>query len=369
MGVLCGGAVLFRVVTRRGRRQIWWICATVAPATSIPAGALLGNEHAVSAYLDTPNIAILLAGLCSVTGAGCAQIFWHAVRNAIPSQRAMLAHSGVAVVIGLSMIGLWLAAPIHDHPYASFRDIPISPEYVLYALLFQTYFAAVQLNAGLGAYQLLRHPPIHDPGLRDPGLRVALVLTIPAAGLTVVGQALYLLRLPVQVRDAFAGRDVLQTADLFTLAAMASYGVAGVTVILGPRLHAAVRARRLITALTPLWQRIRELYPVVALPAAQIAGRPALRAHRMLIEISDGLNLMNVPAEPHTEAMHAVAHELVHPHTGRRDGDNAASRVLPSPGSPREEEALFVAVAREFEEARVVPEPLKEAGVPPLAPP
>lgn len=352
MGLLCGAAVLFRVVTRRGRRQIWWLCATAAPATTVAAGVVLGNEHTVSGFLDAPNVAILLAGLCSVTGAGLSQIFWHAVRHEVPSRRAMLAHAGLALLVGLVMITIWLAAPIHEQAYASFREIPITAEYVMYALSFQTYFAAVQVNAGLGAWQLLHRPPIADPGLRDPGLRIALMITVPTAATAFMGQVFYLVRLAAEAAGESGAADLLlRAADVCTLLAMAGYSFAGITVLVGPRLHAALHARRLVSTLTPLWHRLRELYPAIALPVTHVGDQPSLRAHRMLIEIGDGLNLLPVSLGSAADPVQAVTEELLQPSPpGPRS--QPASFVLPSPSSTREETALFTELAQTYAVAR-----------------
>src|SRR6478735_3950255 len=137
MGLLFTVVVAFRLATRRGRRQIWWVCATIGPATGLASGILIGNTAAVDAAVGTPNAAGLLATLASLVGACCLFIFWHAVRHESPSKVIISVHLGVAVLLGVIIAGSWAAAPVHNQTYRSPRDILLSgPAYVAQALLY-----------------------------------------------------------------------------------------------------------------------------------------------------------------------------------------------------------------------------------------
>ena len=60
MGLLFTVVVAFRLATRRGRRQIWWVCATVGPATGIASGLLIGNTAAIDIEKTGPAIVTAL---------------------------------------------------------------------------------------------------------------------------------------------------------------------------------------------------------------------------------------------------------------------------------------------------------------------
>lgn len=345
MGLLFVPAVLFKILTRRGRHQVWWTCGTTAPATSIGAGAILGNEHQVGELLQAPNIAVLLAGLCSVIGCACCIVFWYAVRTEKPEPAVMRRQAGVAVLVGLGMIVIWLLAPVHTHAYSSFRAVPLSWQLVAYAILFQIYFISSQIYAIVTVYHLLRSPQDHDPGLRDPAIRVAVVLNLPGATFAILGQALYLVRLLFQPSTPATATDLVVAADLFTLGSMALYALAGLTALAGPQFAAKVRNRRLVTALDPLWRRLRTLYPTIALPDDHLSTRPDLRAGRMLIEIGDGLALLRV-ARDYRNPVDAVAHALVE--SEPISDPESAARALPTPATTREEAQLFLAVSNAY---------------------
>lgn len=345
MGLLCLPAFMFKLLTRRGRHQVWWTCGTVAPATSIAAGAILGNEQQVGELLRAPNIAVLLAGLWSVLGCACCILFWYAVKTEKPDPVVMRRHGVVATLVGSGMIVIWLLAPVHDYAYSSFRAVPLSWQLVAYAVLFQIYMIGSQVYAIATASKLLSSPQNHDPGLRDPAVRIAVVLNLPAAAFAILGQVLYLIRLLFQTPTSMAATGLVAAADLFILGSMALYAAAGLIALAGPRVAAEFRNRRLVASLDPLWRRLRTLYPNIALAEEHLSHRPALRAGRMLIEIGDGLALLRVAGD-HPDPVEVVAHALVEPESAPRGG--SAAQALPTPATTREEAQLFLAVSAAY---------------------
>ena len=345
MGLLCLPAFMFKLLTRRGRHQVWWTCGTVAPATSIAAGAILGNEHQVGELLRAPNIAVLLAGLWSVIGCACCIVFWYAVRTEKPDPVVMRRHGVVATLVGSGMIVIWLLAPVHDHAYSSFRAVPLSWQLVAYAVLFQIYMIGSQGYAIATASKLLRSPQNHDPGLRDPAIRIAVVLNLPGAAFAILGQVLYLIRLLAQTPTSATATGFVAAADLSILGSMALYAAAGLIALIGPRVAAEFRNRRLVASLDPLWRRLRTLYPTIALSDNLLSTRPDLRAGRMLIEIGDGLALLRVPCDG-DNPIESVASALGEP-TPVSTSD-AAAQALPTPTTTREEAQLFLAVSNAY---------------------
>lgn len=345
-GLLFIVVVVFRLATRRGRRQVWWVCGTLGPASGIASGVLYGNTVAVDTFLGTPNAAVLLATLTSVTGACCLLIFWHVVRNAAPSKVIVSVHLGVAVLLGVILTGVWATASVYDRAYANSRDIPFTdPAHLTTSLLFHAYFGASQAVTAICAWQALRRPPGHDVGFKEPALRAALIIVVPASAAAFLGTVAWVIA-ELSSSAGVDGSAAFRAGDVLVLVAMVGYTVMCSTVLAGPRLHHYFHSQQLVRRLSSLWSRIRDLYPAVVLPAEQTPKRPSLRAQRMLIEIGDGLNLLPVPTGADEEPVQAVARALADP---RQHGGQPAAAILPSAGTRREEEALFLSIAQAYD--------------------
>jgi hypothetical protein len=343
-GLLFIVVVVFRLATRRGRRQVWWVCGTLGPATGIVSGVLYGNTVAVDTFLGTPNAAVLLATLTSATGGCCLFIFWHVVRNEAPSKVTVSVHLGVAVLLGVILTSIWAAAPVYDRAYADPRDIPFTdPAHLTTSLLFHVYFAAPQAVTAICACQALQRPPGHDLGFKEPALRAALIIVVPASAAAFLGTVAWVV---AELSYSADGSAAFRVGDLLILVAMVGYTVTCGTVLAGPRLHHYFHSQQLVRRLSTLWSRIRDLYPAVVLPAGQTPKRPSLRAQRMLIEIGDGLNLLPVPARADEEPVQAVARALADP---TQNGGQPAAAILPTAGTRREEEALFLSIAQAYD--------------------
>lgn len=365
MGLLFTIVVAFRLATRRGRRQVWWVCATIGPATGVVSGILIGNTAAVDSFLGTPNAAGLLATLAALVGACCLFIFWHAVRQASPSRAIISAHLAFAVLLGTIITAIWAVAPVYDQTYQSPRDLPLSdPAYVAPSLLYNGYYAASQAVTAICAFQALRRPPAHDAGFQEPALRVALMIVLPSAVACFFGQLAWAAA-ELSYFVKFDGATAFAVGDVLIMLAMAGYTAMGITVLAGPRWHRHIHSQQLTRRLSGLWARIRELCPTVALPLTETPGRPYLRAQRMLIEIADGLSLLTVPAGPHPKPIEAVARALAHP--GEQSGPSAAT-VLPTAETRSQEESMFLAIAEAYAELLSADADLDRPCSPPAAP-
>lgn len=216
-----------------------------------------------------------------------------------------------------------------------------------YALVFQVYFAVVNANVGIGAYQVLRSTSEHSPGART-----ALILGSAAALTAVCGQGLYLARLAVQARRPRLAAEILSASDLLTLLAVAGYSASGITLLAVPRVLRHRRTRQLTKALEPLWLRILELHPAVSLPPeSRLLRSRAAHLERMLIEVSDGLQLVRMADERDQPPLRAVARALAYPSTG---GPGHAAERIGAVRSRREEEELLYALAQELKAAQAV---------------
>ena len=231
---LVGAAVVFaRLVARRGRRQTWWVCATAAPATLLAGSSCLAAAQTVNQTLATPNVAILLYGLCFTIGSACCQVFWHAVRTQTPSSRVILGQIGLATLVGSVTIVAWWAAPLHGRNYLSIQEAPITSQMVAASTIILTYWAAVAINSGVGALQVLRLTRS-----RRAGQAAALRLFVVAAVFAVMDDALFLAALDAQSRSQPNAPALLTAAKIVALLAAITYGLDSFMALVVPRLLA-----------------------------------------------------------------------------------------------------------------------------------
>lgn len=354
----CGVAIAFRIYTLADRPQVWWIAFTGTLACIAPGAGLLMNEDVVNKTLGTPNLAFLLSNLCFIGAAGSVQVYVHSLRTTTPSRRKMAIHLGTAAAVAAVVILGWIIAPVHSHTYPQLRLAPFTPSALLYVGVFHTYLGAVLANVAVCAATLIRRTPRHDPG-RGIGLTLIAV----SATLDVVAHVCYLLHLGIA---SFAGdRAALfaTAADLVTLVAMTGIVSGTVTFVIAPTASEALRARRLVSALAPLWSRILELTPDVGLPPTSQRGS-AYRAERMIIEITDGLSRLKLPPRQHQDPYVSIAQALLHspPRLGGASPQSEArlrtapgvpaTVILPQLTDPEEEEVVLTRIARAYTQAK-----------------
>lgn len=338
---LCAVAVGLRLYTLRGRPQVWWLAFTGTLVFIVAGAGFLMNETVVNDALGVANLAYLLSNLSFTAAAGSVQVYVHSLRHETPSARWMLTHVGTAAAVALVVAGGWLLAPVHVVAYPTFRAAPFSPEALAYDGVFHLYLGLVLGNVSVCAARLVRETPRDDPGRR-----YGLILTASSAALDVLAHLLYLVE--VALSAALEGRmlPVASVADLLTLVAMFGIVSGTVTFLIVPPCMAHLHARRLIRALEPLWARVLELEPTVALPNAKLG--PALRVERMIIEINDGLRRLTVPAHGAGDPYRAAAEALV-----TRDATGVPlTRVLPELSSRRDEEAVLLHLAQTYDHTR-----------------
>ncbi len=326
-----------RIVTRRGSVRVWWAFYTASLITGAFGLCLFATEHAVNAVVGVPNLGFLLAHLCLIAAAGLTMMFLHTIRSEIPDRAAMVWQALLAFVVGLLLLALWTMQPIHTENLA-YRQLPVEIYAVLYNWTLAIYYGGVLLYCAICTYRLRNETPLSDRTLR---VGFAVNTIAAAAGFLAVG--VFVMSVQLAYSGYWAASNLLLAlAEPLVPLSFAGFVAGAALFALGPTMQERARARRLIVSLTPLWRRLRELYPAVAFSPTPLTGPPTLRAGRMLIEIGDGLALLRV--EPgDRDAIGAVAHALTS-HDIDVQAEPAAG-ILPTPATTQEEEQLFVAIS------------------------
>lgn len=334
----------------RQRPAIWWWAFTLTFLGIIGGAAMLANQPAINTALGISNVAYLLSNLSFTLAAGAVNVYVYCLRTPMryPATRWIVGHGVAAATVGLVVLSGWLAAPVHTFSYPNFRLAPATPASIGYDMCFHVYLAATLANVACCAAGLARG----HAAARDPGRKIGAILIAAGAVLDVTAHVLYLIR---NLTGLATRPDPLQlgtVADVLTLGCLISIGVGSATFVLVPRLQTHRRARHLSTHLDPLWQRLRHLYPTIALPGDSRHRRwsPAI-AERKLIEIADGWRLLPVPPARDTgpvDASHArVVQALIQPPPDWDDRDHAA-HVLPGAATRQDEEDTALAIAHEY---------------------
>lgn len=315
-------AVLARFLVRRERVQVWWIAFTMGLLGTTLGTLCLANEPAVDSILGTQNIAYVVAEFAYVMGGAGAFILVHTLRRARPSPRVIVVHCLIALLI-CTVIGLaWHSAPQHSGNWPTFRDRPIYPQALAYGWLFNLYQSAVLLNNGVCCVTLATQ----KTPVRDPTRRLALFMIAFGSALGIVSQLLYLIRLAApQPNQAVSTLKVV--ADATGPLNILSLGLGAGLLILGPAMLAIYRDRRLTRELRPLWLRLQEIQESHFKPQAvsRFHRRPSHQLERMLIEITDGLSLIQVPESKHDSSATVIARAL---RTNRQHVDGPATNAL-----------------------------------------
>lgn len=345
LAVITGIAVATRLwAVRDSDSTVWWWAGSGSLMAIVAGSAFLTAEAEVNATLGVTNIAYLLSNLSFIAAAGAVQVFCHCLRTEEPSGRWIAIHLGTAVAVGAVVVFGWVIAPVHDVAYERFRLAPITPESVLYDVVFHVYLGLVLLNTGICAYTQVGRTEA-DPGRRAGGLIIAVgcLIDVPA-------HLLYLTRIALQ---PIIGAPALKFADVADqLTVLCVLGVAGGMAFfqLAPRLRHLVRTHQLAARLRPAWLRVRELIPSVMLPGDRMTNRIGIRAERMLIELSDAMRNLPINRTAGTDPIKVVARAMITPPD---NPDGMASDILPTPTSRHDEEVTAIAVAQAYAAARL----------------
>lgn len=334
----------------RQRPGIWWWAFTLTFLGIISGAAMLTNQPAINSALQIPNVAYLLSNLGFTLAAGAVNVYVHCLRtpHRQPASGWIIGHGGVAAGIAVAILLGWLAAPIHTITYPNFRLAPATPASIAYDIGFHVYLGTTLANVAVCAVGLARG----HGAARDPGRKIGGILIAAGAAIDVVAHGLYLARNIIQLSAGGHALHIGTVADILTLCSLISIGTGSITFVLVPRLQSHRRARHLSTHLDPLWQRLRHLYPTIALPGNSPHHRwsPAA-AERKLIEIADGWRLLPIPPAHDTNPADApqarVVDALIQPPADQDDRDHAVS-VLPTAATRQDEENTALTVAHDY---------------------
>lgn len=338
-------AIAARVVALRRRPEIWWLAFTLTLIGIFAGSVFLVNEGAVNEFLGVANVSYLLSCLSFTLGAGSVTLYVHTLRKEQPSAAVVALLVAATAAVWLTLVLLWVAAPVHEEGFARFRDVPLSAAITAFEWIFHLVFIPVMTNVAICAFGLSRRT---QQG--DPARRVGLIMIGVGNSLDVVAHLLYLFRVSFQPLIGDPALAVATAADLITVVAV--FGIcAGTTALLAvPQLLHSLRALRLTKTLRPLWRRTLELYPEVALRGGwRTQSRATLQAERMLIEIADAMRLLPVfePGSDETDPYALIAAAFRQPPTGA-EGRLAAAATLPTPTSRLEEEQQMLTLAHHY---------------------
>lgn len=337
-GGLCLIGACYRILRGRGRwRHIWWWSFTLTLLGMTAGGAVLADQPGVNATLGTPNIAFLLSEIGYAVAAGAVMIYCHTLRHLRISWPAVWGHALTAAAVGTACVLGWLGAPLHQHSYADVDQIPLFwPWALTYEVGFNVYYLIVLWVVTLTAAAQRRSTPRYDVGRK-----IGTTLITCGGAVGVIASGCYLVRDITQPILGASRALAWNHAGDTLIGIGTTCGIALGTVILlaGPEIHARLQTRRAVAGLTPLWRRLVDLYPQVQLvdqPAQRIGRRSGFVAERLVIEITDGLNLL--PIETATSTRHtpddrtarieSVVDSLVDPGSGDDSTRLYAARVL-----------------------------------------
>lgn len=330
------------------RPSVSWWSFSLTFVGIVAGSAFLTNEEAVNTTLGVANLSYLLSNLWFSFAAASVNVFVHTLRRAKPSTRHMVGHGIVGVVLMAVMLVSWLTAPLHGRNYPTFRQVPVTAQAIGYDVTFHVYLALTLANVAVCGYQIARAPAAR----RDPGRLIGGILISIGGAVDVVAHILYLIRLALQPAIGAPALRVAAAADALTPVCLLFVGIGSVIFLLVPRLEHRRQSRYLQRELQPLWQRLRQLYPGIALPGP-VSRSPGQQAERMLLEIADGWRQLPVPTaatgiatSTSAESFKRVVDALIDQHSSGME--LTAARVLPRAQSRQDEERIAVQIAHEY---------------------
>ncbi|MEV6065103.1 MAB_1171c family putative transporter [Nocardia sp. NPDC052001] len=229
----------------------------------------------------------------------------------------------VNVVVVLAMVALFCAAPVHDEPHATDFDYHYATVPLVDVFL-GIYLCAYTLSL-LRIVLLCRTwlPLVRE----QPWLRRGLVLLVTGSAIAIgysVGKIAALIA-------AWAGVDArrlnIEIAPAFASAGAAIMLLGYLCPSLLPQAMAAVQRARALPRLRPLWLALRAAAPEVA-AAAPVTRRAARdRLYRRVIEIRDGLLLLQPHLSPEITARAIEIVDGMHVRSADREAAVEAARI------------------------------------------
>lgn len=336
--VVCWAAAAYRVaVSIKGPPRLWrW-----AFSASLVSLALAATAKASAAGIDrhtgVSNLAILLDHVCAIVGGTSVRIYMVTLRHDQVPRRAVGRELALGGTVILAALVSWLEAPIHAREVPDLAILPPGPALLSFGCVFYLYLALTAAEVSRVSLLQMRPTP-----REDPTRRLGLGLTAVADAL---GAAVLLMWTARFAAHATAGLDfpVLATLGAFLVPfSLVGIALGAVMFLIGPVVHDRFRVRRLITELEPLWLRLRQMHPQLALRSSdQRLQDSTVRLERAMIEIQDALGVTRVRMTGRDSYVDVAASIL----TPATVGPFAAD-VLPPATSRAEEESSLRRLAR-----------------------
>ncbi len=327
-------------ISFRQPATIWRTAFTVG----IVCAALGVTFQSFTPQIDSetaPSFGSLLNHLIVIAGLASVQVYVSTLRRETPPPGLLRRVLTVALVAEAVTVLSWvLASPFHSGEAEHFAVYATDVWVSTYFLTFWALIAATMLAVARFCLLEQRGAPPEDR---------ARVVSLALIGLGAVGGVLYALAAAAgAIYIAVTG--VLDDGALMASSRLIgpSVGLLGVGILallVVPALDAAIRARRRLRVLRPLWEDLRRAVPQVSLTGPE-QGRlsPATAAERAIIEIRDALNLVHVDA-PATAAPEDLAPRLYarlgSDDTLRRSARPAAGCLPPSATQREDAEQVY----------------------------
>jgi len=330
-------------ISFRQPATIWRTAFTVG----IVCAALGVTFQSYTPQIDSwtaPSVGSLLNHLIVIAGLASVQVYVSTLRRETPPPGLLRRVLTIALVAEAVTVVSWiLASPFHSGEAEHFAVYATD---VWVSTYFLTFWALIGVTmVAVARFCLLeqRDAPPEDR---------ARVVSLALIGLGAVGGALYALAaaagaIYIAVTGVRDDRPLMASSRLIG-PSVGLLGVGILALLVVPPLDAAIRARRRLRVLRPLWKDLRRAVPQISLTGPD-RGRlsPATTAERAVIEIRDALNLVHVVA-PATSAPEVLAQRLY----ARLASDDTAQRstrpaagFLPPSATQREDAEQVYALA------------------------
>jgi len=272
-----------------------------------------------------PSVGSLLNHLIVIAGLASVQIYVSTLRRETPPPGLLRRVLTIALVAeALTVVSWILASPFHSGEAEHFAVYATDVWVSIYFLTFWALIAATMLAVARFCLLEQRDAPPEDR---------ARVVSLALIGLGAVGGVLYALAaaagaIYIAVTGVRDDRPLMASSRLIG-PSVGLLGVGILALLVVPPLDAAIRARRRLRVLRPLWEDLRRAVPQVSLTGSE-RGRlsPATAAERAVIEIRDALNLIHVDA-PATAAPPDLAQRL---YARLTSDDTAQHQARPAAG-------------------------------------
>jgi len=312
-----------------------------------------------------PSVGSLLNHLIVIAGLASVQIYVSTLRRETPPPGLLRRVLTVALVAeALTVLSWVLASPFHSGEAEHFAVYATDVWVSTYFLTFWALIAATMLAVARFGLLEQRGAPPEDR---------ARVVSLALIGLGAVGGVLYALAaaagaIYIAVTGVRDDRPLMASSRLIG-PSVGLLGVGILALLVVPPLDAAIRTRRRLRVLRPLWKDLRRAVPQISLTGPERGRLSPTAAERAVIEIRDALNLIHVDA-PATAAPEVLAQRLyarlASENTARRSARPAAGFLPPSATQREDAEqvyALALAYRRIHQRGRRVDAP-KPAAVP-----